>query len=47
MMFVTNSQLDVRIRVHNKAPDGLRNVIVTYPDGQSGTGFGCFTVNSQ
>lgn len=43
--FIDSSQLEVGIRVHNRASAGPRNVTVTNPDGQSDTMVGCFTVN--
>ena len=43
--FVDSDQLDVRIKVHPRATSGSRDVTVTNPDGKSGTGAGCFTVN--
>ena len=45
--FVSSTQLDVQIRVHNRAASGPRDVTVTNPDGQSSgpSGAGCFEVN--
>jgi len=39
-----DGQLDVQIKVHPRAASGSRDVTVTNPDGQSGTGTGCFAV---
>jgi len=43
--FVDTGQLVVDIRINKKAATGLRDVTVTNPNGDSGTGVGCFTVN--
>jgi len=43
--YVSPEQLDVSIRIGPRAALAPRDVIVTNPDGQSGTGTGCFTVN--
>ena len=43
--FMSSMQLDVKIRIHRRATSGARNVSVTNPDGQSGTGTDCFSVN--
>ncbi len=43
--FVNGGQLlEVQIKIHRRA-SGPRDVTVTNPDGQSGTGDSCFTVN--
>jgi hypothetical protein len=42
--FVSASQLEVRIMVHNLAEPGPRDVTVTNPDGQSATLPDGFTV---
>ena len=42
--FVSNSQLEVHIRVHNLAAPGPRDVTITNPDGQSDTLADGFTV---
>jgi hypothetical protein len=39
------TQLQVQMRVHKKADPGPRDVTVINPDGSSGVGTGCFTVN--
>ncbi|MGD2153942.1 MAG: CARDB domain-containing protein [Gemmatimonadales bacterium] len=43
--YVGSGLLDVRIRIGPRAAPGPRDVTVTNPDGQSGTGTACFTVN--
>ncbi len=43
--FVNSGQLDVRIRIHNRATAGTRDVTVMNTDGGSYTLPGCFTVN--
>ncbi|UCC81830.1 MAG: hypothetical protein JSW46_12560 [Gemmatimonadota bacterium] len=43
--FVGPDQLDANLRIGPRAALGPRAVTVTNPDGQSGTGTGCFTVN--
>lgn len=43
--FVSDTQLDVQVKVHPKAASGPRDVTVTNPDSQSGTNAGCFSVN--
>jgi hypothetical protein len=43
--YVGSGRLDANIRIGNRAARGARDVIVTNPDGQSGTGTACFTVN--
>jgi len=42
--FISPDELRVRIRVHNLAAIGPRDVTVTDPDGQSGTLMGGFTI---
>ena len=42
--FISPDELRVRIRVHNLAPIGPRDVTVTNPDGQSGRLTGGFTI---
>jgi len=44
--FVSAEELTVRIRVHNRAEPGSRDVTVTNPDGQSGTLIDGFTVEN-
>ena len=41
----SDTQLLVQIKIHPKAASGPRDVVVTNPDGKSGTGAACFTVN--
>jgi len=43
--YISSSQLDVKIKVNPKASSGLRDVMVTNPDGQSDTLVAGFTVN--
>ena len=43
--FVSDTQLDVKIKVHPKATSGSHDVTVTNPDVQSGIKAGCFAVN--
>jgi hypothetical protein len=43
--FVGPGQLDANLRIGPRAARGVRDVTVTNPDGQSGTGTACFTVN--
>ena len=43
--FAGSSELEVRIRVQNRAASGPRDVTVTNPDGKSGVKTACFTVN--
>lgn len=43
--FISDSQLDVRIKIHRRAASGARDVTVTNPDGSSATGAGLFTVD--
>jgi hypothetical protein len=43
--FVGPGQLDANLRIGPRAAPGTRDVTVTNPDGQSGTGTACFTVN--
>ncbi len=43
--FVGPDQLDANLRIGPRAAPGTRDVTVTNPDGQSGTGTACFTVN--
>ena len=43
--FISDTQLDVRIRVNKKAGVGPRDVTVTNPGGLSGSKVGCFAVN--
>jgi hypothetical protein len=43
--FVSDTQLDVQIKVHPKAASGPRDVTVTNPDGQNDVSAGCFSVN--
>ena len=43
--FVDSGQLDVRIKIHKQAASGPRDVTVTNPNGDTGTGTNCFTVN--
>ncbi len=43
--FVGPDQLDANLRIGPRAAPGPRNVTVTNPDGQSGTGGDCFIVN--
>jgi subtilisin family serine protease len=43
--FVSAGQLDVRIRVHNRAASGQRYATVSNPSGQSSAPFPCFNVN--
>lgn len=42
---VSETQADVRIKVHRRAASGGRTVTVTNPDGGSGSMEACFTVN--
>lgn len=42
--FVSSTQLTVNITIDSDASAGTRDVTVTNPDGQSGTGTGIFTV---
>jgi hypothetical protein len=41
----STTQLTVQIRIHNRAAGSSRDVTVTNPDGGSGVGGACFTVN--
>jgi hypothetical protein len=43
--YVSSSRLDANIRIGTRAARGDRAVTVTNPDGQSGMGAACFTVN--
>ncbi|UCC48861.1 MAG: hypothetical protein JSV41_01430 [Gemmatimonadota bacterium] len=43
--FVGPDRLDANLRIGPRAARGARDVTVTNPDGQSGTGTACFTVN--
>jgi len=43
--YVSPEQLNASIRIGPRAALAQRDVIVTNPDGQSGTGTGCFSVN--
>ena len=45
--FISGTELEVQIRINKRAPIGLRDVTVTNPDLQSGTGPDCFTVNPE
>ncbi len=47
VVFISATQLEVEIRIDKRAPLGPRDVIVTNPDVQSGTGVDCFTVNPE
>lgn len=42
---MNSGQLNVQIKVHPRAASGPRDVTITNPDGQGGTGTGCFSVN--
>ncbi|MGD2218382.1 MAG: CARDB domain-containing protein [Gemmatimonadales bacterium] len=43
--YMDSGQLDASLRISPRAAPGPRDVTVTNPDGQSGTGTACFTVN--
>ena len=43
--FVNSGLVAVQIKVHPRAASGSRDITVTNPDGQSGIGSECFTVN--
>ena len=43
--FISDTELDVRIKIHRRAAFGARDVTVTNPDGGFGTMVACFTVN--
>ncbi len=42
---VDGGLIEVRIRVHNRASPGPRDVTVTNPDDTQDTNVGCFNVN--
>jgi hypothetical protein len=44
--FVSSTSLIASIRIKNNATTGTRDVVVTNPDAQSGTGVACFTVTT-